>query len=513
MTKAGETKQEARPAATPRAGDAPVRPRQAGPPPLPASAVSAGVAERAAAAPRAAGAAARKPAAAGPPVRAANASGAGGSAPQAATITHQPAKGGAKGDIGLDIDVDFGPEPITERKPSKIAAAVETKAPAQPSPKAAPPPMPKAPPPPPPKGEPLPMLPLPTKAAAGDVVTLTDSEIVDEETPGQVPASTIPLLAALSVDLSSASMATPQKSKHLGDFVTAFTRPRFSMLPSSHPEKVAARFKTRMWVLGGLAGLAIAAGSWLLVRQQARPGAVSTAPTAKQSAPEKLRVADERAIVPAAPVAPAAKVVPAATAIPAVETLLPGESMPQDLAPKSTAPPPAAPTAAHVEAPRPAADPSEDARRASIAAPARRAPAPQAIAPISDPTPPIAAAAPRTEPPRETAPTSAFVDVDSAPLFDQAAAMQALREAGDAAKSCRSGDTPSGAVRVSVTFARTGRVAQANIEDAALASTPQGSCILGRFRAIQVPPFRGKQHDRAQDAVFLRPDAFGTRQV
>ena len=69
--------------------------------------------------------------------------------------------------------------------------------------------------------------------------------------------------------------------------------------------------------------------------------------------------------------------------------------------------------------------------------------------------------------------------------------MQALRDAGDAARSCRSGDTPSGPVRLSVTFARTGRVAQASIEDAALAATSVGSCIVGKFRAAAVPPFRG----------------------
>jgi len=146
-----------------------------------------------------------------------------------------------------------------------------------------------------------------------------------------------------------------------------------------------------------------------------------------------------------------------------------------------------------VEAPRPAAVAGNDAPRAPVAAPARRSASPAATSPVSDPAPPVAPppVAARSEPPRETAPVSAFVDVDSAALFDQAAAMQALRQAGDAARSCRSGDTPSGSVRVSVTFARTGRVAQASIEDAALAATPQGSCILGRFRSIEVPPFRG----------------------
>jgi hypothetical protein len=404
-------------------------------------------------------------------VRPASARDAAARAPQAAKVTHQSAKGGAQADIGLEIDVDLGAELTTERQP-KIAAPVEGKA--LPSPRVESPPVRKI--------EPSPMLPLRAKEAVRDVVTLTESEIVDEETPGQVPASVVPLLAALSVDLSSATMATPQTSKQLGDFVTAFTRPRFSMLPRSHPEKVAARFKVRMWMLGGVAGLAIAVGSWFLVRHQARPSAVPTAAAIKQPPLERHRAPDGPAVVPPAPV------VPAATAMPIVETLVPGESMPKELAPKPTPPTPAAPPATHVEAPRPAVEPREEATRAPIATPARRAAPPPVPPPVSDPTPP---AAPRSEPPRETVPSSAFVDVDSAPLFDQAAAMQALREAGDAAKSCRSGDTPSGAVRVSVTFARSGRVAQANIEDAALASTPQGSCILGRFRAIAVPPFRG----------------------
>jgi hypothetical protein len=69
--------------------------------------------------------------------------------------------------------------------------------------------------------------------------------------------------------------------------------------------------------------------------------------------------------------------------------------------------------------------------------------------------------------------------------------MQALRGAADAAKSCRSADTPSGSVRIAVTFGHSGRVATAAIEDSPLAATALGSCIVSRFRAIAVPPFRG----------------------
>jgi hypothetical protein len=114
----------------------------------------------------------------------------------------------------------------------------------------------------------------------------------------------------------------------------------------------------------------------------------------------------------------------------------------------------------------------------------------------SSPAPPAKAAAqeapaaPRAAPP-ESAAATAFSDVDVAPPFNQAAAMQALRSAADAAKACRAGDVPSGAVRIAVTFGRAGRVTQANIEDSPVAGTAVGACILGRFRSIEVPPFHG----------------------
>jgi hypothetical protein len=140
---------------------------------------------------------------------------------------------------------------------------------------------------------------------------------------------------------------------------------------------------------------------------------------------------------------------------------------------------------------KPAVEPSAEAERPK-AAPRRvaeshelTAQAPEVKLPPTPASPPPAV---RSEP-APSGPT--FGDLDVAPPFDQGAAMQALRDAADGARACRRGDVPTGSVRVSVTFARTGRVADVTLDDAALAATSVGSCITSRFRSIQVPVFRG----------------------
>jgi hypothetical protein len=91
-------------------------------------------------------------------------------------------------------------------------------------------------------------------------------------------------------------------------------------------------------------------------------------------------------------------------------------------------------------------------------------------------------------PPKTVAPP-AFPGLDLAGEFDRNAAMQALCDAGDRARSCvaRAG---GGSLRVAVTFARTGIVSGAVVEGP-LAGTSAATCVEGKFRTVRVPPFRG----------------------
>jgi hypothetical protein len=102
---------------------------------------------------------------------------------------------------------------------------------------------------------------------------------------------------------------------------------------------------------------------------------------------------------------------------------------------------------------------------------------------------------PERPPPAATmqapAPASpAAPEVEVAAEFDRGAAMQALRQAGDTAKSCPLGANVSEAPRVAVTFARSGSVSDVVVEGP-LANPVASSCIVGKFRGLRVPPFRG----------------------
>jgi len=79
--------------------------------------------------------------------------------------------------------------------------------------------------------------------------------------------------------------------------------------------------------------------------------------------------------------------------------------------------------------------------------------------------------------------------------------MQALRQAGDGARSCVTGSPPTGDVRVAVTFARTGSVADAVVEGP-LAGTPPATCIAGKFRPLRIPPFRGSSMTVRKTIMF-----------
>jgi hypothetical protein len=350
-------------------------------------------------------------------------------------------KGSASPDIGFDVDIDFAPE------------AVEN--------------------------------------GHRDVVMLADAELVeDNASPPPVPPTTVPLLAALSVDLAS-SLAASSAGHQRADW-----RHFLGAFDGRKAEPTALRVGKKLWIAA--LAVAIGAAAWAVGRNAgpwasksaagATARSASTAPM--RSAPIETARSGELAMNPTVQaVAPGSSIF-AAAARDAIGSS-PGDvgSGPKASAQRAGQPPDESPRAG---SPRPTSN--DGAGQPSTAPAPRHVPAAHAATaapPIPAPPENVSPEPPTIAPPPDNPGSAAFGEVDVAPAFDQSVAMQALREAGDAARSCRSGDTPSGAVRLSVTFARTGRVAQANIEDASLAATPVGSCIVSRFRAVAVPPFRG----------------------
>jgi hypothetical protein len=77
------------------------------------------------------------------------------------------------------------------------------------------------------------------------------------------------------------------------------------------------------------------------------------------------------------------------------------------------------------------------------------------------------------------------------PPFSKDAASAALEGAKASALSCRSADGPSGAAKVLLTFAPSGRVTSATVGGPPFAGTTVGGCIASRFRSARVPAFAG----------------------
>ena len=136
----------------------------------------------------------------------------------------------------------------------------------------------------------------------------------------------------------------------------------------------------------------------------------------------------------------------------------------------------------------------------AIASEAIRPDLPRSASPRERPPPP----APVTPahvvlapPPRPTAsPAAAPPAPKPAPAgeageLDRGAARAALAAAASMASACKEPDGPSGGARVSVTFARSGRVTSSRLAGGAFGGTKTGSCIARAFRTISVPPFSG----------------------
>lgn len=75
--------------------------------------------------------------------------------------------------------------------------------------------------------------------------------------------------------------------------------------------------------------------------------------------------------------------------------------------------------------------------------------------------------------------------------FDKGAAVSALTSAASAASACKRPGGPTGAGRVTVTFAPSGRATTANVTGGAYGGTPVGGCVANVFRRARVPAFGG----------------------
>jgi hypothetical protein len=73
--------------------------------------------------------------------------------------------------------------------------------------------------------------------------------------------------------------------------------------------------------------------------------------------------------------------------------------------------------------------------------------------------------------------------------FDRGAAAAALGNVN--IQSCKKSGGPTGAGKVTVTFAPNGSVSNAEIDGTPFAGTPVGGCIAGKYRGVHVAPFSG----------------------
>jgi hypothetical protein len=76
----------------------------------------------------------------------------------------------------------------------------------------------------------------------------------------------------------------------------------------------------------------------------------------------------------------------------------------------------------------------------------------------------------------------------SAP-FDRGAAAAALGSVNVA--GCKKSDGPTGSGHIKITFAPTGNVASAQVDQPPFAGTAVGGCVAGKFRSAHIPAFAG----------------------
>jgi hypothetical protein len=75
--------------------------------------------------------------------------------------------------------------------------------------------------------------------------------------------------------------------------------------------------------------------------------------------------------------------------------------------------------------------------------------------------------------------------------FDRGAASASLGSIADSVASCKKPGGPTGDGHVSITFAPSGHVLSAVVDQPPYAGTAVGGCVAGKFRSAHVPPFAG----------------------
>jgi hypothetical protein len=132
---------------------------------------------------------------------------------------------------------------------------------------------------------------------------------------------------------------------------------------------------------------------------------------------------------------------------------------------------------------RPVPTPAEaSAQQESVAAPAPAASAATATATASTTAEPAAASASVAPPP----------DAPDYFAFDKLRAMRQLAAIAEKAARCRARGTPSGTLRVMVTFEPSGGAPSAvRVTQAPYAGTPTAQCVVKKLSTASVPAFRG----------------------
>lgn len=234
---------------------------------------------------------------------------------------------------------------------------------------------------------------------------------------------------------------------------------------SSDEPSVPSKGRGGMILLVAFLAIAAAAGvAFVMMKKQQ----LTAEPTAT---PPSATAAATTSAEPVAPEAPGASAVPAASA----------------------APTPSVSAAAGVGSA--AAIASTSPASASAAAPASARPAtstaatPAAAVAAATPATPAAAAKPADPAAAAAKPPEAPAATEGA-AFDKNAAVAALSAAAASAGSCKTADGPTGAGKVSVTFAPSGRATATSVAGD-LAGTEVGGCVARLFRAAKVPPFTG----------------------
>jgi len=75
--------------------------------------------------------------------------------------------------------------------------------------------------------------------------------------------------------------------------------------------------------------------------------------------------------------------------------------------------------------------------------------------------------------------------------FNPGNAMASLGPIASSVGGCKKSDGPTGSGHIKITFAPTGSVASAQVDQPPFAGTAVGGCVAGKFRSAHIPAFAG----------------------